>query len=66
MAKLYFNESEIAQNEGLNERLVALVEGGLARHEKQGSFRSLYEIEITGVAVYYRRTWRYGGQDEKE
>ena len=66
MAKLYFNESEIAQQEGLNERLVALVEDGLARHEKQGSFRSLYEIEITGVAIYYKRMWRYSGQDEKE
>ena len=66
MAKLYFNESEIAQHEGLSQRLVALVEDGLARHEKQGSFRSLYEIEITGVAIYYKRMWRYSGQDEKE
>ena len=66
MAKLYFNGKEVVQNQVLNEELLNLVEQGMARLEKQGTFRSLYDIEIMGVAVYYRKNWRYENVPQKE
>ena len=62
MAKLYFDKSEISQHQGLDGELLSLVEKGIARLEKQGSFRSFYEIEIMGITVYYKKNWRYNGQ----
>lgn len=70
MAKLYFKGSEVVQNQVLSEELLKLIERGIARTEKQASFRSLYDIEITGVAVYYNKKWCYEKliqtEDEKE
>jgi hypothetical protein len=59
MAKLYFDKSEISQYQGLNEGLLELVEKGMVRLEKQSSFRALYNLEIMGITVYYRKSWRY-------
>jgi hypothetical protein len=61
MAKLYFKGSEISRNQTLDQELLNLLEQGIAKAEKQGTFRSLYDIEIMGVAVYYRKNWRYEG-----
>ncbi len=66
MAKLYFDRSKVAQHQVLDEELLSLVEQGIARLERQGSFRSFYDIEIMGVAVYYRKNWRYEGISQKE
>ena len=70
MAKLYFKGSEILQNQALSEELLELIEQGIARTEKQGSFRSLYDIEISGIAVYYNKRWCYEkllqAEDEEE
>ena len=65
MAKLYFDKSDISQHQGLHEELLGLVERGMERLEEQRSFRSLYDVEITGVAVYYRKNWRYNGLSQK-
>jgi len=65
MAKLYFNKTEISQHQGLYEMLMSLVENGIAQHEKQSSFRSLYDIEIIGVMVYYKKDWRYNSKAAK-
>ena len=66
MAKLYFDKSGISQRQGLDEMLLSLVEKGMARLEKQGSFRSFYDIEIIGITVYYRKNWHYNGQSQEE
>ena len=66
MAKLYFDKSAISQHEGLEKGLSDLVESGMARVEKQGSFRSLYDIQISGVTVYYAKRWHYDGMSEAE
>ena len=70
MAKLYFKGSEVAQNQVLSGELLNLIEQGIARTEKQGSFRSLYDIEITGIALYYNKKWCYekivNTKDEEE
>ena len=66
MAKLYFDKSKVAQNQELSEELLELIEQGIARVEKQASFRSFYDIEITGVAVYFRKNWRYEGVSQEE
>jgi hypothetical protein len=70
MAKLYFKGSEVAQNQVLSGELLNLIEQGIARTEKQASFRSLYDIEITGIALYYNKKWCYEkivkAEDEKE
>ena len=65
MAKLYFDRSAISQHEGLEEGLSGLVESGMAQVEKQGSFRSLYDIQIKGITVYYEKRWHYDGMSEK-
>ena len=59
MAKLYFKGSEISRNQTLDQELLNILEQGIAKAEKQGTFRSLYDIEIMGIAVYYRKNWRY-------
>ena len=59
MGKLYFKGSEVAQNQELNEDLLNLVEQGMARSKEQLTFRSLYDIEIMGIVVYYRKNWSY-------
>ena len=59
MAKLYFNKSDVSQHQGLEEKILELVEKGMERLERQASFRSLYQIEILGVTVYYRKNWSY-------
>ena len=66
MAKLYFDKSRVAQNEALSRELLDIIEQGIARVEKQASFRSFYDIEITGVAVYFRKNWRYEGVSQKQ
>ncbi len=66
MAKLYFDKSVVSQHEGLEKGLSDLVESGMAKVEKQGSFRSLYDIHITGVTVYYEKRWHYDSVSEKE
>lgn len=65
MPKLYFSKSAILQHEGLSEKLLELVERGVARAEKQASFRSLYDIEIMGIAIYYKKEWRYEVPSQK-
>ena len=65
MAKLYFKGDEVNHNQLLGEELLNLIEKGIAKAEKQGIFRSLYDIEIMGVAIYYRKNWRYDGVDQK-
>ncbi len=59
MAKLYFDKSRVTQNEALSKELLDLIEQGIARVERQASFRSFYNIEIMGVAVYFRKNWCY-------
>ena len=66
MAKLYFDKSEISQYQGLNQGLLEIVEKGMMRLEKQGSFRALYDLEIVGITVYYRKNWRYSDLSQKE
>lgn len=65
MAKLYFSKSQISQSEGLDERLSRLVGEGIERREKQSNFRSLYDIEILSVAVYYRKNWHYDSASQE-
>jgi hypothetical protein len=65
MAKLYFTKSDISQCQELDEKLLNIVEHGIARLEKQGSFRSFYDIEIMGVTIYYRKNWRYDRLSQK-
>ena len=59
MSKLYFDKLAISRDPELKERLLALVESGIAKTEKQGSFRSLYDIEIAGVTIYYQKSWHF-------
>ncbi len=71
MGKLYIKNAEVTQHKLLKEEILSLVEQLLAKNEKQSIFRSLYDLEIMGVAIYYRKNWRYEGltqdeQDEKE
>jgi len=66
MAKLYFNKLEVSRYQELNEKLLNIVEQGIARLERQGTFRSLYDIEIVGVAVYYRKKWRCDTQSQRD
>lgn len=66
MAKLYFDKSEVVERQPLSEELLKLVERGITRVEQQRSFQSLYDIEIMGVAVYYRKNWRYDRVAENE
>ena len=66
MAKLYFNNSEISQHQGLGEKLTKLVEAGVERQENQRSFRAFYDLEILGIAVYYRKNWHYNHLPQRE
>lgn len=66
MAKLYFDKSEISQYRELNQGLLEIVEKGMVRLEKQGSFRTLYDLEIVGITVYYKKDWRYNDLPQKE
>ena len=70
MAKLYFNGSKLNRHQTLSKELLDVVEQGIAQTEKQGIFRALYDIEIVGVTVYYRKNWRYDKlsreEDQKE
>lgn len=59
MAKLYFKGSDVAEYQELNKDLLDLIEHGMTETEKQRSFRSFYDIEVMGVAVYYKKNWRY-------
>jgi hypothetical protein len=62
MGKLYLKNSEVAGKQILNEELLSLVEGS----EKQKIFRSLYDIEIMGIVVYYKKNWCYENLAQKE
>ena len=64
MSKLYFDKSAILRDQELRERLLALVESGIAKTERQGSFRSLYDIEIAGVTIYYQKNWHFNGSTQ--
>lgn len=68
MPKLYLNKSAIVKNQIIDEKLLNLVEQEIARNERQSVFRSLYDLEIMGVVVYYRKNWRYKtlAQDEDQ
>ena len=66
MAKLHFKREEIVQKNMLDGELLELVERGIEKHEKQRSFRSLYDLEIMGVTVYYRKNWRYDRVAQEE
>ncbi len=66
MAKLYFDKLRVTQNEALNKELLDLIEQGIARVEKQASFRSFYDIEIMGISVYFRKNWRYEGISQEQ
>ena len=66
MAKLYFDKLRVTQNEALSKELLELIEQGIARVEKQASFRSFYDIEIMGIAVYFRKNWRYEGVSQEQ
>ena len=66
MAKLYISNLEISRSQGLNEALSLLVEKKIAEAEKQESLMKLYDIEIQGIAIYYRKQWRYDRAISKE
>ena len=66
MAKLYLDRSKVAQNEAFSKELLELIEQGIARVEKQASFRSFYDIEIMGISVYFRKNWRYEGVSQEQ
>ncbi len=66
MAKLYFKGPEVTQRQELDKELMKLVEQGLAQREKQGSFRSFYDLEIMGITIYYRKNWRYEGLSQED
>lgn len=55
MGKLYIKNPDVNKNKILNNELIKIVE----RNEKQKIFPSLYDIEIMGVVVYYKKNWRY-------
>jgi len=63
MGKIYIKNPDVNKNKSLNDELMKIVE----RNEKQKIFPSLYDIEIMGVAVYYKKNWRYEvlSQDEE-
>lgn len=66
MAKLYFKGPEVTQRQELGKKLLELVDQGIAKREKQGSFRSFYDLEIMGITIYYRKNWRYEGLSQEE
>ena len=66
MAKLYLDKLKVAQNEEFSKELLELIEQGIARVEKQASFRSFYDIEIMGISVYFRKNWRYEGVSQEQ
>ncbi|MFC1715455.1 hypothetical protein ACFL6S_17430 [Candidatus Poribacteria bacterium] len=66
MAKLYFKGPEVTQHQELDKELLKLVEQGMTQREKQGSFRSFYDLEIMGITVYYKKNWRYEGLSQEE
>ena len=66
MAKLYFRGEEIVRSNILNGELLELVERGIEEHEKQRNFRSLYDLEIMGFTIYYRKNWRYDRVAQEE
>jgi hypothetical protein len=66
MAKLYLEREEIIQNNILGKELMELLERGIEKHEKQRSFRSLYDLEIMGVTIYFRKRWRYDRVHQEE
>jgi len=63
MGKIYIKNPDVNKNKSLNDELMKIVE----RNEKQKIFPSLYDIEIMGVVVYYKKNWRYEvlSQDEE-
>ena len=66
MGKLYFKGPEVAQRDELGKELMELIELGMAQREKQGSFRSFYDLEIMGITVYYKKNWRYEGISQEK
>ena len=66
MGKLYLDRLEIPKHAGLSKSLLNLVELGIPKLEEQSIFRSLYDIEIMGVTIYYRKKWHYDRQSESE
>ena len=66
MAKLYFKGPEVTQHQELDKELLKLVEQGMTQREKQGSFRSFYDLEIMGITIYYKKNWRYEGLPQEE
>jgi len=66
MAKLYFKGPEVTQHQELDKELLELVEEGMAQREKQGSFRSFYDLEIMGVTIYYKKNWRYENLSQED
>ncbi len=66
MAKLYFKGPEVTQHQELDKELLKFVEQGMTQREKQGSFRSFYDLEIMGITIYYRKNWRYEGLSQEE
>ncbi len=66
MAKLYFKGPEVTQHQELDKELLKLVEQGMTQREKQGSFRSFYDLEIMGITIYYKKNWRYEGLSQEE
>ncbi|MBD3181800.1 hypothetical protein GF312_05885 [Candidatus Poribacteria bacterium] len=65
MSKLYFNKASISPNHRLLNILISLVEKGIAKIERQHSFRELYDIEILGITIYYRKNWRYDKSNDE-
>ncbi len=66
MAKLYFKGPEVTQHQELDKELLKLVEQGMTQRERQGSFRSFYDLEIMGITIYYKKNWRYEGVSQEE
>ena len=66
MAKLYFKGPEVTQHQELDKELLKLVEQGMTQREKQGSFRSFYDLEVMGITIYYKKNWRYEGISQEE
>ena len=66
MSKLYLNKQDIPKHEGLSEKLLNTIELGIPQNERQQIFRSLYDIEITGIVIYYKKNWRFDGQSREE
>ncbi len=66
MAKLYFKGPEVTKRNELEKELLKLVEQGMSQRERQGSFRSFYDLEVMGITIYDTKNWRYEGLSQKE